>query len=623
MSKKQLTNYFAQATFTALLLISTALAANAPADLFEATSPPGNSNVQLPPQALQGRPVKVRMELLDQPSLTLNLFDDLEVIADKTSEVRNLQGRSVWLGEVRDHENSEVVLAVAGGVMMGSVRFDGQAFEVVYAGGSTHQVRQINLSHVLDDIVVEPDADADTSPDTTDSTATGETTTATAQDSGTVVDLMVVYTPAARSNAGGTAGMASKIANAVASANQAYQNSGVAMQLNLVHVAEIPFAESGDMSASLSALQSTGDGNMDEVHQWRNQYAADQVVLITTDTNACGIGYVMTSVSTGFAPYAFSVVHDDSVYYCLGNYTLAHELGHNQGNQHDRDSASFAGAYEYSYGYRLCLSGGFRTVMAYSCTGATRVGHFSNPDVLYGIEPTGTTGFEDNALSMNNTSAVVANWRVSQSVSVPAAPGNLIALAKGSDYVQLAWSDNSDNETGFRLQRSTAGGSWIDIATLGQNSTGYTDNGLAEGTLYQYRLYAYNSAGDSGLSNTLQVETDISLPSDSEAPVTAMNLADGDVVDGRVKISVSAADNVGVVSLALFIDGGQVAYAAGASLNHTWNTRKLSGPYTLEAVAEDAAGYRGSLSFTVTVGSSDSGGTDGGTTKKSPPGKNK
>ncbi len=156
-------------------------------------------------------------------------------------------------------------------------------------------------------------------------------------------------------------------------ANQAYINSNIDMQLNVVYIGEINYVETGKISVSLTNLTSANDGQMDEIHTLRNHYGADQVVLITADADACGIAYVMQTVSTSFAPYAFSVVHDDSTYACLSNSSFAHELGHNQGDAHDRANTSSPGAYSYSYGYRLCQTGGFRTVMSYVAQAAPPV----------------------------------------------------------------------------------------------------------------------------------------------------------------------------------------------------------------------------------------------------------
>jgi peptidyl-Asp metalloendopeptidase len=111
--------------------------------------------------------------------------------------------------------------------------------------------------------------------------------------------------------------------------------------------------------------------------------------MISEDSSACGVAYVMSSPSSGFASAAFSVTRQS----CFSNQTLAHEIGHNQGNAHDRKNAS-SSAYPYSFGYRTCdniapANGqSFRTVMSYSCSGA-RVNYFSNPYVYYNGAPMG------------------------------------------------------------------------------------------------------------------------------------------------------------------------------------------------------------------------------------------
>jgi hypothetical protein len=80
----------------------------------------------------------------------------------------------------------------------------------------------------------------------------------------------------------------------------------------------------------------------------------------------------MGTASTSFAPWAFNVV-DQS---CAAGYlSYAHEVGHNEGLQHDPANASVSPAYPYAYGYQD-PSGAFRTVLAYG--GAQRVPFFSN-----------------------------------------------------------------------------------------------------------------------------------------------------------------------------------------------------------------------------------------------------
>jgi Divergent InlB B-repeat domain len=71
----------------------------------------------------------------------------------------------------------------------------------------------------------------------------------------------------------------------------------------------------------------------------------------------------------------------------------------------------------------------------------------------------------------------------------------------GAGQLQLAWSDNSNNEVGFKIERKAGtSGNYAEIITLGINATSYTDSGLTDGATYCYRLRAFNSAGNSAYS---------------------------------------------------------------------------------------------------------------------------
>jgi hypothetical protein len=87
-------------------------------------------------------------------------------------------------------------------------------------------------------------------------------------------------------------------------------------------------------------------------------------------------------------------------------------------------------------------------------------------------------------------------------VEPPAAPTNLNATAAACDQIDLTWTDNADNESGFKIERSPNGSTFSQIDTVGANVTGYSDTTAAENTTYWYRVRAYNTAGDSAYSNT-------------------------------------------------------------------------------------------------------------------------
>jgi len=90
----------------------------------------------------------------------------------------------------------------------------------------------------------------------------------------------------------------------------------------------------------------------------------------------------------------------------------------------------------------------------------------------------------------------------------PSAPSSLTATALSNSEVDLAWTDNSFNEAGFRIEHSPGGaGAWTEIDTVPQNVTTYRDSGLDASTAYDYRVRAFNATGNSGYSNVASVTT--------------------------------------------------------------------------------------------------------------------
>jgi len=88
--------------------------------------------------------------------------------------------------------------------------------------------------------------------------------------------------------------------------------------------------------------------------------------------------------------------------------------------------------------------------------------------------------------------------------NVPSTPQGLTAAAAGTGAVQLTWTDASANETGFRLERSSDGGTTYNVRTLlGAGAASFLDTGLVNPSSYKYRVLAFNDAGASGFSNVV------------------------------------------------------------------------------------------------------------------------
>jgi hypothetical protein len=97
--------------------------------------------------------------------------------------------------------------------------------------------------------------------------------------------------------------------------------------------------------------------------------------------------------------------------------------------------------------------------------------------------------------NMRTPSIIV--FRMSSGTTTPNAPSNLRASAANSTRINLTWTDNSNNETGFLIQRRIGNGSWSNLATVGANVTSFANTGLVAGTTYGYRVRANGSSGNS------------------------------------------------------------------------------------------------------------------------------
>lgn len=97
----------------------------------------------------------------------------------------------------------------------------------------------------------------------------------------------------------------------------------------------------------------------------------------------------------------------------------------------------------------------------------------------------------------------------------PAAPSGLSATASSSSQINLSWTDNANNASGYIVQRSPDNVTFTQVGTVGANGNSYSDSGLSASSTYYYRVYAYNSGGNSGYSNTANATT---LPSAPTAP---------------------------------------------------------------------------------------------------------
>ncbi|HET9532559.1 MAG TPA: choice-of-anchor D domain-containing protein, partial [Blastocatellia bacterium] len=90
---------------------------------------------------------------------------------------------------------------------------------------------------------------------------------------------------------------------------------------------------------------------------------------------------------------------------------------------------------------------------------------------------------------------------------VPAAPSNLTATVVSDTQIDLSWQDNSDNELGFRIERSQDGFNFTEVGAVGSNVTEFSDTTAFANTTFFYRVLAFNSFGNSNPSNIADATT--------------------------------------------------------------------------------------------------------------------
>jgi rubredoxin len=153
-------------------------------------------------------------------------------------------------------------------------------------------------------------------------------------------------------------------------------------------------------------------------------------------------------------------------------------------------------------------------VMTYNATGLS-----SNTTYYYRVRATNSAGDSANTSTANATTQDV----------IPMAPSGLTATVVSVSQINLSWTDNSNNETGFKIDQATNSTftTGLTTVTVGANVTTYNATGLSTGTTYYYRVRATNAVGDSANTATASA-----APS-SGSPIT---VPDGDFTDTAANI---------------------------------------------------------------------------------------
>jgi hypothetical protein len=99
--------------------------------------------------------------------------------------------------------------------------------------------------------------------------------------------------------------------------------------------------------------------------------------------------------------------------------------------------------------------------------------------------------------------------------------------------ISLSWRDNTDNETGFNLLRSTTPAGATTLLAVPANTTSFSDNSVTANTLYYYRVQAVNGP----INGDLSAQVSARSLSAASSPAAPSNLLTRDLTPDTVRLS--------------------------------------------------------------------------------------
>lgn len=442
--------------------------------------------IEINAKALQPGAVNVGDSILVEPASGV-------VFTIRVSKVAtDINGTLSWTGEVAGHPNGYFLLSVSEGQALGSIELPDESARYLLRYDTTLQ------RHLAYDALpggwyaLEDSPSPSPPPDVLNVSTTTAAPLSDAPADNINLNIMVVYTPAARTWAGGVSGMNTVIAQAIARGQLAMDNTRIPITLRLVHAAEVSYTESEAASTDLNRLTSTSDGYLDNVHTLRTTYGADLVAFFEKINDTGGIGWLL-GATNGAPSYAFSITRVQQASF---TYTTVHEMGHNMGCHHRRNQSTQPGPglYSYSAGWRWIgtNSGKYASIMSYEEDSYSRVAYWASPTNYYMGAATGTAT-DDNARTIRNVKAVVAGYRTA--VATNTFTFKTVAL---TNNVVLRWTDPTmcgySSKTvhirthGTRYPTNTSDGSAVYTGT----NTVFNHTGLTPNQPYYYTIWVSN-----------------------------------------------------------------------------------------------------------------------------------
>jgi hypothetical protein len=419
---------------------------------------------------------------------------------------RDLLGHRAWVGSIEGIPYSHVSFAERNGIVSGLINALGERYQVRTIAPGQYVIEPVSAGgRERESEPLQPEVPADRAQ------ARISSASAPLDSPADGIDVLLLYTAAARARVGGVAQMQALLARIVSDSNTAFRRSAVPARLRLAGAIEVPLTESTNFDGVLRELTATP-----VVRAAREYFHADLVQLLVSSPTAptCGVAWLLGSLDIADFD-AYSVADVD----CAPQYTPTHEMGHNMGSHHAPEDGAIFALFPYSFAYKDPARK-FRTLMAYACPDVScpRIPSFSDPALLVDGGPSGTP-LQNNAQSLRNAVPTIANLRRSAAAaSPPAAPTAPLAsvdaqtVTLSCNPVGLDVTGTSTAITGYGIALSSATAAFPPVFLTVGNTTALS--GVLPVGTYVWRVFAYNAAGTGPGSDeqTFTVASTCALP---------------------------------------------------------------------------------------------------------------
>lgn len=368
------------------------------------TAPENTSVVSLTPRPLARAALTVGFDTRDgftQPgslSITVEPGKTINLTKDEASPV---EGGYVWRGRPEATAGAtapvgSAVLVTRGDSITGTVRINNDTYSISPLGNGVHAISKR---------ATKPPEHPPRFNEKKQESPTKDAPPAASAPIGlsdaVTIDIYVAFSKQASDEVLDELGL---VTLAIDDTNTSFIDSGIpALRVRSVGWTKFAYSEAPKWDTHLDRLMDKKDKLFRELHKIRDETKADVVVLMVSDLGACGEAGAINAVpETAFIVLSQSCVKD--------NYSFAHELGHILGARHNilRDGQLTPDRWAHGY-----VNGKkWRTVMAYDdCDGCRRILRWSNPNIPYESEPTGTESLEFDARTWLEHGKRVASFR--------------------------------------------------------------------------------------------------------------------------------------------------------------------------------------------------------------------